>query len=243
MQDRFTLLELLITVAVLTILIALLLPGLHKAREKARNITCVNNLKQLYLAQNGYASDYEWYCPGEMQTVETGNAHRMAPKLRPYLGMSNAPFKDFPDLHQLMTKPPFLCPSQTDRAKNTISYAPNSFKLIYDEPGKTPTGIKPYFSWHYVARPDCRVPGYGPSRVFFLMEIGYLISSPPEQKESPRCVTNGGDFANGTSITPDWRHAGSKNSLMMDGSIRNLRYAATYNTLMEYRLVLLSQIP
>ena len=68
MKKNFTLIELLIVISIIAILAALLLPALNKAREKAREISCVNNLKQVMLSEQFYASDYN----DQMPLIVTG---------------------------------------------------------------------------------------------------------------------------------------------------------------------------
>lgn len=101
----FTIVEMLVCIAIISILIALLLPAVQMAREAARRIKCMNNLKQMGIALHHFADVHDGMFPyGEHEKGHTQGT--LYTEMLPHLEQQN----NDPDKPQPITT--FLCPSR-----------------------------------------------------------------------------------------------------------------------------------
>ena len=138
-RDRgFSLLELIVVVAIIGLLVTLLLPAVQAAREAARRGRCMNNLRQMDIAMHGYTSSWNDMFP----MSQGGRGQSLFVSLLPYMeqvGLFDAinfdiSIADSANFTVLLGRPTaFVCPSDFPLPSDqSISYAGNAGDACYE---------------------------------------------------------------------------------------------------------------
>ncbi len=130
----FTLIELLVVIAIIALLMGILMPSLSRARKQARGVYCLSNLKQLGIAVQMYAQEYDDFIPRAMDDQKA----KWVFVFLPFLGEKQREIKDYRKV-EILQCPDFprmgMGMNGLRNAEQTVDYIVNAWDM--DKPGLT----------------------------------------------------------------------------------------------------------
>ncbi len=226
----FTLIELLVVIAIISILAAIIFPVFAQAREKARQIVCISNLRQLGLAFQQYTEDKDENLPGAAAGGDTGTGVTGGWMYYNYYPADDSFTPVHPGAFDVTkgslytyvgSKDIYVCPDDGDGKKTGDSYAYNSC-LTSPSPGIPVNGGQ---LW----------PGKAMGK--FQNPSGTLLLAEEGSYGQPSVSTNDALFNMTSSPGYDYshysvRHSGGSNALLLDSHVK----WSSFNSLVSQNL-------
>ena len=237
-RNGFTLIELLVVIAIIAILAAILLPVFAAARERARQSTCANNLKQIGLAVMQYTQDYDELLP-QGRIYYDANAATFCPNLQRQFwdqetGMDEPSWMDF-IFPYVKSTGVYYCPSGPPDS-NAPQFKANNW-LAPDHLFGYAMNERVLTQWNYAAGrvgAGC-IPTGVPNLIIPTIGLAKIVNPAGTQMLADRgdCrmpadiaysdITTGLG-AGGYGISPSYRHNGFANMLWCDGHVKEMNW-------------------